>query len=94
MTASRLAILGAVALGVPLMAAASDKPLRQAQNKPNMIVIVTDDMGCADVRFNGCKDNRIPNIDRITKAGARCTSGYVGYSVCGPSRAAQSNLPA
>jgi arylsulfatase A-like enzyme len=56
--------------------------------KPNLIVIMTDDMGYADVGFNGCKDIPTPNIDRIAKNGVRCTSGYVGYSVCGPSRAA------
>jgi len=59
-----------------------------ASTKPNMIVIMCDDMGYADVGFNGCKDIPTPNIDRIAKNGVRCTSGYVGYSVCGPSRAA------
>jgi len=58
------------------------------QAMPNLIVIMTDDMGYADVGFNGCKDIPTPNIDRIAEAGVRCTSGYVGYSVCGPSRAA------
>ncbi len=55
---------------------------------PNLIVIMCDDMGYADVGFNGCKDIPTPNIDRIAKSGVKCTSGYVGYSVCGPSRAA------
>ena len=55
---------------------------------PNLIVIMTDDMGYADVGFNGCKDIPTPNIDRIASNGVRCTSGYVAYPVCGPSRAA------
>ncbi|MBT3376991.1 MAG: sulfatase-like hydrolase/transferase [Lentisphaerae bacterium] len=59
-----------------------------AAERPNLVVIMTDDMGYADVGFNGCKDIPTPNIDRIAKSGVRCTSGYVGYSVCGPSRAA------
>ena len=55
--------------------------------KPNLIVIMADDLGYADVGFNGCKDTPTPNIDRIAKGGVRCTSGYVTYSVCSPSRA-------
>lgn len=49
---------------------------------------MTDDMGYADVGFNGCTDIPTPNIDRIAANGFRFTSGYVGYSVCAPSRAA------
>ena len=59
-----------------------------AVEKPNLIVIMTDDMGYADVGFNGCKDIPTPHIDSIAKNGVKFTSGYVAYSVCGPSRAA------
>ena len=62
--------------------------ITSAGEKPNLIVIMTDDMGYADVGFNGCKDIPTPNIDCLAKNGVRCTSGYVAYSVCGPSRAA------
>src|SRR6056300_18857 len=55
--------------------------------KPNMIVIMCDDLGYADVGFNGCKDIPTPNIDSIAENGVRCTNGYVAYAVCGPSRA-------
>lgn len=58
-----------------------------AKAKPNMIVIMCDDLGYADVGFNGCKDIPTPHIDSIAENGVRCTSGYVAYSVCGPSRA-------
>ena len=56
-------------------------------SKPNMIVIMCDDLGYADVGFNGCKDIPTPNIDSIAANGVRCSSGYVSYPVCGPSRA-------
>ena len=56
-------------------------------SKPNMIVIMCDDLGYADVGFNGCKDIPTPNIDSIAASGVRCSSGYVSYPVCGPSRA-------
>ena len=59
----------------------------QSVQKPNVIVILVDDMGYADVGFNGCKDIPTPNIDRIATNGVKFTSGYVTYSVCGPSRA-------
>jgi len=59
----------------------------KAQEKPNVIVILTDDQGYADVGFNGCKDIPTPNIDRIANNGVRFTNGYVTYAVCGPSRA-------
>ena len=59
----------------------------QGERLPNMIVIMCDDLGYADVGFNGCKDIPTPHIDSIAKNGVRCTNGYVAYPVCGPSRA-------
>jgi arylsulfatase A-like enzyme len=58
-----------------------------ASEKPNFIVILTDDQGYADVGFNGSDDIITPNIDRIANEGTRFTNGYVTYAVCGPSRA-------
>ena len=54
---------------------------------PNLIVIMTDDQGYGDTGFNGCKDIPTPNLDRIAAGGVVCTSGYVTFSVCSPSRA-------
>jgi arylsulfatase A-like enzyme len=59
----------------------------QSKQKPNIIVILADDLGYADVGFNGCKDIPTPNIDRIATNGVKFTNAYVSYSVCGPSRA-------
>ncbi len=56
-------------------------------NKPNVIIIVADDLGYADVGFNGCQDIPTPNIDRIAKAGVVFSSGHVTFGVCSPSRA-------
>ena len=55
--------------------------------KPNLVIIMTDDMGWADVGFNGCKDIPTPNIDVIANEGVRFDEGYVSFPVCGPSRA-------
>lgn len=80
--ALRFTALSSIALLFPgvLRAATEQQP-------PNLIVIVTDDHGYADVGFNGCKDIPTPNLDSIAAGGVRFTNGYVTYSVCGPSRA-------
>lgn len=54
---------------------------------PNVIVIMTDDLGYVDVGFNGSIDIPTPNIDRIAHQGVKFTNGYTSYSVCSPSRA-------
>jgi len=54
---------------------------------PNLIVIMADDLGYADVGFNGCEDIPTPHIDSIAANGVKFTNGYVSYPVCGPSRA-------
>ena len=58
-----------------------------AAEKPNIIVIMVDDLGYNDVGYNGCKDIPTPNIDRLATDGAQLTSGYVTGAMCGPSRA-------
>lgn len=62
-----------------------------AQNtakKPNIIVILTDDMGYADVGIHGTeKDVRTPHLDALAKSGVRMTNGYVTAPQCVPSRA-------
>jgi arylsulfatase A-like enzyme len=57
------------------------------KDRPNIIIILTDDQGYADVGFNGCTDIPTPNIDRIAKNGVVFSNAYVSYSVCAPSRA-------
>jgi arylsulfatase A-like enzyme len=60
---------------------------RATMEKPNIIIILTDDQGYADVGFNGSKDIRTPGIDRLARNGVVFKEGYVSYAVCGPSRA-------
>ncbi len=59
-----------------------------AASKPNILVIVADDLGYADVGFNGCKDIATPNLDALAKRGVRCMNGYVTHPFCSPTRAA------
>src|SRR4051812_45063724 len=55
--------------------------------KPNILFIVGDDMGFADVGINGCKDIPTPNIDGLAASGVRFTNGYVSGPYCSPTRA-------
>src|SRR6266550_7757109 len=56
--------------------------------KPNIIIILADDLGYGDVSSNGSPDWLTPNIDSLTTNGVRCSSGYVTHPFCSPSRAA------
>jgi arylsulfatase A-like enzyme len=58
-----------------------------AADKPNILVIVSDDQGYADAGFQGSKQAVTPHLDALAKSGVRCTSGYVTFPVCSPSRA-------
>jgi arylsulfatase A-like enzyme len=58
-----------------------------AAERPNILIIVSDDQGYADVGFHGSKQAVTPHLDALAKSGVRCTSGYVTYPVCSPSRA-------
>jgi len=60
---------------------------RVEDKRPNIIVIISDDMGYADIGCQGCKDIATPNIDSIAQNGVRFTNGYVSCPVCSPTRA-------
>ena len=62
--------------------------LTAAKTKPNLVIILTDDQGYADISCFGGKQVYTPNIDQMAKEGARLTSFYVAAPLCTPSRAA------
>lgn len=57
-----------------------------ADRGPNIVHIVADDLGFRDVGFNGCKDIKTPNLDRLAAEGATFTQFYV-QPMCTPTRA-------
>ena len=61
----------------------------RASERPNVIIILADDLGYGDVGYAaaGEKDMVTPSIDRLAENGVQFTSGYTMHAVCGPSRA-------
>ena len=56
--------------------------------KPNVIVILADDMGYSDLGVQEVrKDLKTPNLDALAAGGVRCTAGYITSPQCSPSRA-------
>ena len=58
-----------------------------AQQKPNIIIIISDDHAYQSISAYGSKLMQTPNIDRIANEGAIFQKAYVTNSICGPSRA-------
>ena len=61
--------------------------VQAANSKPNILVIVGDDMGYSDIGVHGCRDIPTPNLDKLAVDGTRCTNGYVTGPYCSPTRA-------
>ncbi len=70
----------------PLLAILPTLTVAAKAPRPNIIVILCDDLGYSDVGFNGATDIRTPSLDTLAKNGTICTSGYVTHPFCGPSR--------
>lgn len=74
-------------------ASGEDDVARQAQTRtaperPNVVIIVADDLGWGDIGVNGSEVIATPNIDALAAGGINFTTGYVTAAVCAPSRAA------
>ena len=63
-------------------------PARGAEaGRPNIEVLIADDMGFSDVGFQGGKDIPTPHLDALARGGVRCSNGYVSGPYCSPTRA-------
>lgn len=69
------------------LGAAAIRAQPQAARRPNIIVIVADDLGYADLGFTGAKDIPTPHLDALARSGFTCTDGYVSHPFCSPTRA-------
>jgi arylsulfatase A-like enzyme len=81
--ARALLICTLAAVAIPLL----HHPLVAQRRKPNILLIVADDMGYADLGIHGSRDVRTPHIDQLAKEGIRFTDAYVTGPYCSPTRA-------
>lgn len=81
---TRLLTLLLISVGIPIWAA-ENKAL--TPKKPNVVVMMVDDLGSGDVSCLFRDVVKTPNIDRLARAGVKFTSGYVTAPLCAPSRA-------
>lgn len=84
---------GVASLLIPLLATAYALGAEKAADRPNIVLILCDDLGYADVGFNAqhfgvMTDVVTPNIDALAKRGTMFSQAYVAHPFCGPSRMA------
>jgi len=76
---------GALAMSLPTFRRAE---AQQAGGKPNIVVILVDDLGYGDLSSYGATDLKSPHIDRLIASGMRFDRFYANCPVCSPTRAA------
>ncbi len=59
----------------------------EPEKKPNVIIILSDDLGYGDISTYGQQNQNTPHIDKIAEEGVLCTDFYVPTPYCAPSRA-------
>jgi arylsulfatase A-like enzyme len=79
-------VVSAIAVLLTIVTVARQTGTGQSQ-RTNILLIVSDDLGYADIGVYGGKDIPTPNIDRIAKEGVRFTNAYVTGPYCSPTRA-------
>jgi arylsulfatase A len=80
---SILLLLAAAVAGIAPLTAHTQK----TQQRPNIILIVADDLGYGDLGCYGQQQIKTPHLDAMARGGMRFTRFYTGTSVCAPSRA-------
>jgi arylsulfatase A-like enzyme len=67
---------------------AASVTVAMAADRPNVILILADDLGYGDVGFHGCQDIPTPHLDALAASGVRFANGYSSHPFCSPMRAA------
>lgn len=83
---SRRELLGSAAIGISALA--TPALAKKTKKPPNILFIMADDLGYADLSCYGRRDYRTPNMDRLAEQGARFTSAYANSPVCSATRTA------
>ncbi len=86
---TRRDFLRAIGLGGAALATPGWLPAREVSpaHKPNIVLILVDDLGYGDLSSYGAKDMKTPNIDKLVASGMRFNNFYANCPVCSPTRA-------
>ena len=87
MYAMRIMLLIILSIACSLSLQSQNKKEDPKPKRPNVILIMCDDLGWGDVGFNGNKKIKTPNLDRLAAAGTTFTRFYSAGPVCSPTRA-------
>jgi len=81
--------MGAAVMALPGCGSLSRRIVKgPAENMPNFVLVLVDDMGWMDAGCYGSRFYETPNIDRLAAEGMRFTDAYAACAVCSPTRAA------
>lgn len=76
-----------LALIILALSSCSTQPPLNSNERPNIVIVYTDDQGWQDVGVYGAEDFETPNLDKLAGEGIRFTDFYVSQPVCSASRA-------
>lgn len=79
---------GASATAMLAVAGSKLQSVNARTSKPNVVFILADDLGWADLSIYGRTEYRTPNLDRLARQGVRFTNAYAAQTVCTPTRIA------
>jgi arylsulfatase len=80
-------LLFLIVLSAVLSACQNNSKIQKRNDRPNVVLILTDDQGYADAGVYGAKDFKTPNLDQLAGEGALLTHYYAPQAVCSASRA-------
>jgi arylsulfatase A-like enzyme len=84
-----LVVAATLGLGVWVLSGRlAAQPGRPLTNRPNVVLVMMDDLGYGDIGSYGVLDAKTPNLDRLARDGVRLTNAYANGDVCTPTRAA------
>ncbi|MGC6487530.1 MAG: sulfatase-like hydrolase/transferase, partial [Planctomycetota bacterium] len=77
--------MSALLAGITCLVTAAASP--QQPPKPNIVVVLVDDLGAGDLSCYGADDLQTPRIDGLVARGMKFTQAYANCPVCSPTRA-------
>jgi arylsulfatase A-like enzyme len=83
----RFVVIGIAACGFTRLTVPAAERVETGNNKPNIIFFLVDDLGWADVGYEGSSAYHTPNIDVFSKQAVRFNRAYAACPVCSPTRA-------